>query len=401
MAVGYVGWRTGTFARLTAKKRTRHVATRSAVRSEPKFKVGRLARRIASQDAAAVGELVTLLAPPAPTIPPPTAGDGAAEAPAPVIAPAHAKLSEEESTEYVAALRDLRTGHNGLNPAGKVAILDCFGKMMTRIAAEPCAAWSESLEPARQVVQISMADPNIKVRVAAINLTGQFWNWAPDRSVFEVEEKMLADWKAGLYAAAQRHLYDPDFECRVAAVMCLAALPLDDKAAPALELLKDSAWQVRLQVVVSFADRRDLLTNELLLPRLYDFSELAELTAKILKARGLNTDQVGLAKMMVHPNPRVRDSAIPLLLKRDDIDQGVWLLYLSRDQDEMVRFQAVAAFEGRVTEEVRRRLEEMAAKDPSPAVREAARKLVPASTPTSTAALPPLPGSPSLNPKAN
>ncbi len=248
---------------------------------------------------------------------------------------------------------------------------------------------------------MSMADANVGVRVAAINVVSQLWSWAPDRSVMELEEQMLVEWKEGLYTDARRHLADPAFEGRVAAVMCLAALPLDDKAAPAIELLRDANWQVRLQVVVSFAERTDLLTTELLLPRLYDFNELAELTASILKLRGLKADQIGLAKMLVHGNPRVRESAIPLMLQRDDLDHVVWLLFLSRDGDETVRFQAVAALEGRLTPEARARLAEMAANDPSAAVRDAARKLVPASAETTTAALPPLPGSPSLNPKAN
>jgi hypothetical protein len=49
---------------------------------------------------------------------------------------------------------------------------------------------------------------------------------------------------------------------------------------------------------------------------------------------------------------------------------------------------------------VQRRLAEMAQSDASEAVRQAARKLVPAIDET-TASLPPLPGSASLNPKAN
>ena len=55
---------------------------------------------------------------------------------------------------------------------------------------------------------------------------------------------------------------------------------------------------------------------------------------------------------------------------------------------------------GRLSPEVRKRLAEMAVHDKSEEVRQAASKIVPPMT-EKTVALPPLPGSPALNPKAN
>ena len=85
---------------------------------------------------------------------------------------------------------------------------------------------------------------------------------------------------------------------------------------------------------------------------------------------------------------------IPLLGKRTDIDPVVWLLQLSHDPVESVRIAAAEAMAERFTPEARQRLSEMAETDPSPAVRQAVNQL-------ETAALPPLPGSTNLNPKAN
>ena len=96
----------------------------------------------------------------------------------------------------------------------------------------------------------------------------------------------------------------------------------------------------------------------------------------------------------------MRASVIPLLKDRDDLDPVVWLLRLSHDADEIVRTKAVEAMTGKDSAEVRTRLREMAAKDASAAVRAAAGKLVAASAASeTTAALPPLPGSPSLTPE--
>jgi hypothetical protein len=93
---------------------------------------------------------------------------------------------------------------------------------------------------------------------------------------------------------------------------------------------------------------------------------------------------------------------ISLIKNRTDIDPVVWLLQLSHDSDESVRVQAVEALGAQKTQlvSVKRRLAEMARSDSSEQVRRMASKFVPSVAGT-TASLPPLPGSASLNPKAN
>ena len=143
-----------------------------------------------------------------------------------------------------------------------------------------------------------------------------------------------------------------------------------------------------------------LLSEDAILPRLYDPSPAVVLIAeRVLKARGLSADQIGLGRLVFHPRAEMRASSITLLLPRTDIDPIVWLLLLSHDRDESVRSRALEALAGRDTPEVARRLREMAQTDESPKVRAAAAKVAPA--PPSTVALPPLPGSPNLNSRAN
>jgi len=93
---------------------------------------------------------------------------------------------------------------------------------------------------------------------------------------------------------------------------------------------------------------------------------------------------------------------ISLIKNRTDIDPVVWLLQLSHDTDETVRIMAVQALAAQTSQTVavKRRLAEMARFDSSEQVRQTASKFVPSSQET-TASLPPLPGSASLNPKAN
>ena len=216
------------------------------------------------------------------------------------------------------------------------------------------------------------------------------------------EEDKLATWKDSLYKLAKLHVADPTTRGRAAAVRCLAALPLDDKAATAIALLKDEDWEVRVQVLASFADRPELMSIEEILPMLYDPQpELARLAVRVLQARNLTQDQISLAKLLVHPKPGVAGVSHPAANEagrhRPGDLAGVSLPRRGRLDPGAGR----GPMAGHLTPEALRRLAEIAATDKSPAVRKAARKLVPATEEETTAALPPLPGSTSLNPKAN
>ncbi len=144
-----------------------------------------------------------------------------------------------------------------------------------------------------------------------------------------------------------------------------------------------------------------LLTDEMLLKRLHDSdAAICEMANLILKTRGLSQELISLGGLIFSPKPDQRVSVIPLLKDRPDVDPVTWLIQLSRDSVETVRISAIEALAAHKTPAVQRRLAEMARSDGSEAVRQAARKVAP-STEETTASLPPLPGSASLNPKAN
>jgi HEAT repeat protein len=211
----------------------------------------------------------------------------------------------------------------------------------------------------------------------------------------------LAEWKGGLYGPVVRCLAARDEHTRMAAVACLGALPIDDAALAAVGYLEDSNPDVRRQTLSSFARRNLLLTDEMVLKHLHDQDPVVrEMASLILKTRGLSQELISLGGLMYSAKPDQRVSVIPLLKDRADLDPVVWLIQLSRDTEEMVRMSAVAALADHKSPKVQRRLAEMARSDSSAAVRQAASKVVPSAEET-TASLPPLPGSPSLNPKAN
>lgn len=321
-------------------------------------------------------------------------------------------LTDEEALDCFESLVAIRVNFLKYTPASKIAAIECASHVLARFAVEQTpAGWAKILSPTHEILGGGMDDPSEDVRVAALTEMGNLWSWIPGCEVTDrgAEVRELAEWKDSLYAKVHRCLAyeEPGAKTangkfpktRIAAIACMGRLPIDDMAAPAVAFIKDQLWVVRFQVLKSFANRPNLLDVDLLLPLLNDkVPDLAGLSERVLKARGLTQDEIGLGRLVYHPKADLRASAIPLLLNRTDIDTDNFLLHLTDDRDESVRLEAVKACAGRPAPEVLERLREMAVSDASAVVRAAALKLAPAET---TAALPPLPGSPSLNPRAN
>jgi hypothetical protein len=317
-------------------------------------------------------------------------------------APRPGALSDQDAAEWIEVLKGLRTGFLKFGSYGRASALTLTRRVLDRFAVEPVpVTWVETLTPAHDLLTSGLADANLDVRVTALMEIGAVWNWVPGRTLITAEEDVLDDWKQGLTAPVVRHLGDREPKARAAAVACLGRLRVDGIANEAIPYLEDpTSADVRKQVLVSFATRPALLTEDAVLRHMFDkeagIPEAAEI---VLRARGLSQEQISLGSMIFHPKAEIRASVISLLKERSDIDPVVWLLQLSRDADETVRIGAVEALARKLTPEVGRRLAEMAATDKSPAVRRAASKHLPDIE--KTAALPPLPGSPRLNPKAN
>jgi hypothetical protein len=316
-------------------------------------------------------------------------------------APARA-LSDAEGAEMLKTLFALRTGFLRFNPAARETGITIACRIFNKFAVEPAPAlWLEALPPLHDLLTAGLADSAPKTRFVTLDEISRLWVWVPGRSLMPVEEQTLHEWKGGLHPSVLRCLASPDATTRMAAVACLGALPFDNAAAPALAYLDDTNADVRQQVVASFSQRNLLLTDEMLFKRLHDENTtIRESAGLILKIRGLTQEQISLGGLMYSEKADQRMSVIPLLKNRSDLDPVVWLIQLSRDPVETVRLNAVEALAIHKTPSVQRRLSEMARFDRSPAVRSAAGKVVPTIEET-TASLPPLPGSSSLNPKAN
>ena len=313
-------------------------------------------------------------------------------------------VGEDESADIVAVLDGLRGGFSRFSPYGRGTTIAVSTQLLDRFAVDPApSTWFDALKPVHDLILAGLADESVDVRSVALNEVGKHWNWLPGRAMTPGEESEMANWKDAFYKPSLRCLGDREPKGRAAAVVCLGAASIDSMAAPAVAYVEDpESGGVRYKALMTFANRPNLLTDDAILKRLHDTEpgvpELAEL---ILKGRGLGKDQIFLGRQMYSHRPEVRASVIPLLHERTDIDPDVWLLQLSHDTDETVRAKAIEALADRESPEVGKRLREMANSDTSATVRAAAGKVVAKIAGRSTAALPPLPGSPSLNPKAN
>jgi hypothetical protein len=311
-------------------------------------------------------------------------------------------IGEQEGGEWIETLTGLRAGYRKMAIPGRVSTVTIACRILDRFAVEPAPAqWIQALKPLHDIFSAALADTDPRPRYAALQEISRLWVWIPGRSITPVEEQSLAEWKGGLYIPVVRCLASRDSATRVASVACLGTLPIDSAAITAIAYAEDPVADVRRQTLSSFARRNLLLTDDMLLKHLHDEDLVVrDMANLILKTRGLSQELIGLGGLMFSPKPDQRVSVIPLLKGRNDLDPVTWLIQLSRDPVETVRICALSAMAHLDSPLVQKRVAEMARSDDSEAVRQAASKLVPAVDET-TASLPPLPGSSSLNPKAN
>jgi hypothetical protein len=312
-------------------------------------------------------------------------------------------LTDAQAAAWVETLASLRAGFPRLAAPGRAAAVNAACRILDKFVVEPAPAiWIECLNPIHDLLKASLWDAEQMPRYTALIEVGRLWVWIPGRSLMPFEEQTLGEWKGAIHPPVVRCLAARDPETRMAAVACLGTLPIDSAAVPAVAYVEDPVADVRKQTLSSFAQRNSVLTDDMLLKRLHDDEpSIREMASLILKTRGLSQELISLGGLIYSPKPEQRVSVIPLLKNRTDLDPVIWLIQLSRDPVEMVRMRSIEALAMHKAPNVLRRLAEMARSDGSPAVRLAASKAVPSGDGEKTAALPPLPGSSSLNPKAN
>ena len=308
-------------------------------------------------------------------------------------------ISDAEARDSVEVLMGLRAGFLKFPVVARASSVTAASQILARYGVEPApSTWVDALNPIHDLMLAALVDVNPEVRATGLQELANYWNWLPGRSMTPLEETSVEAWKGTMYEPARRCLSDKEPKVRASAVVCIGSVPISELAAAAVPNVDyPDDGMVRYKALMTFANRPNLLTTDMVLRRLHDTTpSVPELAEIILRSRGLNREQIFLGKQITNPHADVRVSVIPLIKDRTDIDPEVWLIQLSHDSDPAVRIKAAEALLERDSVEAGRRLVEMAKTDGSNDVRALAGKYL-----TRTAALPPLPGSPSLTPKAN
>jgi HEAT repeats len=238
----------------------------------------------------------------------------------------------------------------------------------------PC--WIALLGPSGTILSASLADPSTDVNLASLQIIHACWDWAPPEVKDTGHRKALGTWKAELHSRCVELLQIPNETVRAAAGVTVVSVPIDAAASRGLVLLHDERASVRRAVLIALSDRQELLANEDVVGFLRDSSSAVRTSAEtVLTSRGLNAEQIALAKRATDPSPLVRAQAPRHVVESNAVDRIVWLRHLSQDVAAAVRAEAARALAMLGTEECLERLDQMAQEDPDTQVRQLASNL--------------------------
>ncbi len=197
-------------------------------------------------------------------------------------------IPEAESADWQATIENLRGAFPRFSPYGRGTAVAVVSRIFDRYARDPAPLdCSMGLAPALDMFSAALGDTQPGVKIAALQAVSGLWSWAPGHEMMSIEVENVANWKENLHTLVVRALADPEPKVRAAAVTCLAALPLDEQARPAVAYIHDASPEVRYAVLDGFKMRRLLLDEEQILPLLYDrFEGIDQVAEEILKLRG-------------------------------------------------------------------------------------------------------------------
>ncbi len=184
-------------------------------------------------------------------------------------------------------------------------------------------------------------------------------------------------WVDACRGMAERGLKDDRAGVRMAAVQLIRREPMrKDKELVelAIPLMRDTEPAVRRAALLALASESDVVREEVFLPLLHDEDAQVQYLCELaLRKRGLQDDDILMARMISDKSPTTRMRVLHFLHQRPELNLGEWLRQLSQDPEPAVRAAAVRACAEFPHLDLTARLREMAERDPSETVRHNAR----------------------------
>jgi hypothetical protein len=167
-------------------------------------------------------------------------------------------------------------------------------------------------------------------------------------------------------------LRDEESANRIAAIR-LASHPEVSLLQPATSLLDDADPQVRRAAMLAVGSAPEAISSDDLLRWLHDpDQEVERLCEAALRGRGLQEAHLKLGRLLTDPDPRSRLQVLEHVRRHSDLEPGLWLRRLSHDPAAAIRAAAVRTAAEMRLATLSDRLDQMAATDPSPTVRQMA-----------------------------
>lgn len=142
----------------------------------------------------------------------------------------------------------------------------------------------------------------------------------------------------------------------------------------AVALLRDRDAAVRRAAIVRLGPAADVIATDELLYWLHDSDqEVSRLCESALRGRGLLAEHLHMGRLITDPRTNNRLRVLDLLDQNAAVEPGIWLRRLSHDPSPAVRAASIRAACEHILVDLTDRIEQMAANDPSPTVRQLAR----------------------------
>jgi HEAT repeats len=255
-------------------------------------------------------------------------------------------------------------GFAGLSGCGQQSALE-VALMLLRAQPTPTPVWAPATQAAGRMLAaaVPMSDESVQTRALAL-------------AEVLVDAVPQGQWGDTFGAVVRAGLKSPDPNSRVRAVHLTlhAALQTDPELlTQVLPLLRDPATPVRRAALLAVGMAEKIINEDTLLPLLHDpDADVRRLCEGALRGRGLQDEQLRLARLISDARPSARLEVFDRLSHSTDLEPGAWLRRLSQDPSPAVRAAAVRAAAAQTQVDLSSRLRQMAQDDPSPTVRQLA-----------------------------
>ncbi|MGE3803608.1 MAG: hypothetical protein AB7K24_02930 [Gemmataceae bacterium] len=139
-------------------------------------------------------------------------------------------------------------------------------------------------------------------------------------------------------------------------------------------LLRDQDAEVRRAAMLRLGPAPDVIGTDELLYWLHDSDPVVcKLCESALRGRGLLPEHLQMGRLITDPRSTNRLKVLDHLDQNGEVEPGIWLRRLSHDPSPAVRAASIRAASEQIVVDLSDRIEQMAANDPSPTVRQLAR----------------------------